>query len=199
MKWNVAIVFFFFLLLAGHYFLVDERFGSGDGQVKIRILPLTVSDVALKEAHPDIVASREGRRKTTGVHPVPVLMDGDVQVHVSLHNSKAFIGERDVFSPADKIYLSLVFPHLKAGQYHLATRWKTPQGNFARKVSRDIQLQHDVEKYGAYFWLQLVENNSFTQLFTGEEYKKKVYGAWEVLLYCNGRLIATKPFTVLDM
>ena len=125
--------------------------------------------------------------------------DGDDQVQVSMNRSKPFVKEQDEFLPSDKIYISLVFPNLKAGKYHIVSHWKTPQGTIARKVVRNIDLKKDIQPYKVYFWFQLVENGFFTEMFTGAEYSRKVYGKWEVLFYLNDELIVTKDFILADI
>lgn len=158
-----------------------------------------IESLTLNDGKPAKPRRNEKRDKSVYTKNEQESEDGGDLVKASMYCSKPFGNEQDEFFPSDKIYISLNFPSLKAGQHNIATHWKTPWGTIARTVVRNIDLEKDVQFYNAHFWFQLVENGMFTQMFTGAEYGRKVYGKWEVQLYLNEEPVVRKHFVIAAM
>lgn len=212
MKWNIALVLFLASLLTIRYLLINDRFATEAGQQKIRIMPLIVkeempentlftAELLSLDDNKKTNSKNEDHQKLFGTTVGKVKSNGGKEcfLQVTMHDSKPFVTEKSLFLPSDRIYVSLVFPKLKAGKYNIVSHWQTPWGTIARKTVKKVNLSKDAEPYRAYFWFQLVENSMFTKLFTGDDYKKKVYGQWEVLFYLDEEKITSKPFIVAKL
>ena len=214
MKWNIALVLFLALLLTIRFLIVSNRYGSDVDQQQIRITPISIkkekkgADIFHTES-PDIASDKlVGTVENNGqdvesesalVRGVKENEEGNGRVRVSMYNSKPFDKEMDKFLPSDRIYVSGMFSSLKAGKYNVVTHWKTPKGDIARKIVRQLNLQKDVENYRVYFWFQLVEKGLFSNMLTGSKYKDKVYGQWQVLLYLNEEQVMIKNFVISEL
>jgi len=201
MKWNVGLVLFLASLLAIRFIIIDDRFSTDVNKPKIRINPIVIDNRTLKEVFQETALLKQvgKREELTKSKNKQEGTNNNALVHASLHCEKPFVKEQNEFFPSDKIYIALFFPKLKAGKHNLSTHWKTPWGTIARTVVRNIELNRDVQSYNAHFWFQLVENGMFTQMFSGSEYNRKVYGEWEVLFYLNKEPVVTKQFVVAAM
>lgn len=205
MKWNIALVLFCLLLVTIRYLIIQEHFRPSQADQQIKISKLSV-----KETRPTgFVPKEKGVEvKVTDNNEVTVISPNNdvsnkkndsINLQISMYGSKPFKKEKEEFLPSDKIYISLGFSHLEAGTYDIVTHWKTPKGTVARQIVRKVALKTNIDNYRVYFWFQLVENGLFTEMFTGERYKKEVYGQWEVLFFMNNEQIGKKKFMVADM
>ncbi len=212
MKWNITLVLVCGLLLTIRFLFIHEYFGSNGIKQQIKITPLIIKKGKLESDSKrtelltfdnlNLTKEEQEKRNLKGAsdtrNPSKIGREGE-NLHVSMYSRRPFENEKYEFAPSDKIYISLVFPNLKAGDHNIVTHWKTPWGMIARKIVRETTLENDVERFNVYFWFQLVENGLFTEMFTGDAYKKKVYGKWEVLFYLNNEQIGRKYFVVADM
>ena len=65
-------------------------------------------------------------------------------------------------------------------------------------VAHNISLTHQPPKHRAYFWLKLIRNGMFTEMFSGDEYKGEVHGGWDAEIYFDGARIATQHFMIFN-
>ena len=215
MKWNIILVVFFVLLMGIRILINNEdSHGSEDNQEQIMITPIVI-----KKSIPENDRNDREKNPFESVEKDKTIIENKKSIEsnytkieksekrkeeqkgalqVSMHSSRPFVNEQSKFHPSDKIYVSLVFPTLKAGQYNIVTHWKAPWGIVARKIVRKIELYEDTKDYRVHFWFQLVENSALTKMFTGADYQSRVYGNWKVLLYVNEEHIVTKSFVMAD-
>ncbi len=192
MKWNIGIVLCLAILLTLRYFVIENRFRSEGGQNRLKIQRLVIED-AIHNSKPTVVASNNDnkteqigeKRKKNGFQ-------------ISLHSKRPFVQKRVKFQPFERIYIYLVFDHIKVGKHNLSTHWLSPQGKVAQRLFREFDLNEDTGSYGVYFWFELIRNGAFTRMFTGNEFSSKVYGVWRVITYLNGKKIDSREFTVTD-
>jgi hypothetical protein len=119
------------------------------------------------------------------------------KVHIQMYNKQPFVEEIYEFSPSEKIYATVTFPQLKPGKYNLTANWIDPARRKVNTASHTIDLDHP-SGHRVFFWLELMKNGAFTELFTGDEFKKSVYGTWEVEILMDSQPLQIRKFKIHD-
>lgn len=194
MKWNIGIVLCLVILLTLRYFIIENRFRSEGGQNQAKIKEQVAENVILNSSLADIAPQKQNNQqeKQTGERKK------ESTFHASLHSKQPFVLPRAKFHPFERVYIYLVFNHIKTGKHSLSTHWLSPQGKVVRRLIREFDLNQDVRSYGVYFWFELIRNGAFTRMFTGNEFSSKVYGVWQVITFLDGKKIDTREFLVTD-
>lgn len=153
----------------------------------IRVQPLQVNE--------------KGRPGTdTGVDLVTAIQpEHPSLLRISMANQKTAAKEQYIFIPSERIYLAIELQNLQAGKHTLSAFWKRHDGKTVSFSSHDIVLQHFTSRRRTYFWLELMKNGVFTEMFTGKEYKDDAYGKWLVQVTLDGTVIANQPFEIRDL
>jgi len=194
MKWNVGIVLCLVILLTLRYFVIESRFRSEGGQNRVKIKELVVEN-GVQNSNLAAITPKKQKNQQVGQAGE---RKKESTLHASLHSKQPFVMPRAKFHPFEKVYIYLVFDHIKAGKHSLSTHWLSPRGKVAQKLVREFNLTEDVQSYGVYFWFELIRNGAFTRMFTGNEFSSKVYGVWQVITFLDGKKIDTREFTVTD-
>lgn len=118
-----------------------------------------------------------------------------VAVDMKMYNKRPFEKETLEFFPSEKIYVSVTFPKLASGKFEVTANWLDPTGRKINSANRIIE-QSRPSAQRIYFWLELMKNGGFTEMFTGKEYKASVYGTWEVEILFNSQRLKTQKFTI---
>lgn len=119
-------------------------------------------------------------------------------VKAAMYNRKPFTVEQNLFLPSDRIYLVMDLYNLQAGRNQLSAAWINPEGKTINTAEHTISLSAPEPRHRSYFWLELMKNGPFTELFTGREYKGGAYGRWQVEIRLNGRSAGKLNFTIQD-
>jgi hypothetical protein len=119
-------------------------------------------------------------------------------IKAAMYNRKPFIAEQNLFLPSDRIYLVMDLYNLEAGSHQLSAAWVNPEGKTINTAEHTISLNAPEQQHRSYFWLELMKNGPFTELFTGSEYKGSAYGRWQVDIRLNGRSAGKLNFTIQD-
>ena len=123
---------------------------------------------------------------------------GSPALKASMYNRKPFTVEQNLFLPSDRIYLVMDLYNLEAGTHQLSAAWINPEGKTINTAEHTISLNAPEPRHRSYFWLELMKNGPFTELFTGREYKGSAYGRWEVDIRLNGQSAGKHNFTIQD-
>ena len=118
-----------------------------------------------------------------------------VAVDLKMYNKRPFEKETLEFFPSEKIYVSVTFPKLASGKFEVTANWLDPTGRKINSANRIIE-QSRPSAQRIYFWLELMKNGGFTEMFTGKEYKASVYGTWEVEILFNSQRLKVQKFTI---
>ncbi len=118
---------------------------------------------------------------------------------ISMSNQKTATQEQYIFIPSERIYLAIELQNLQAGKHSLSAFWKRHDGKTVSFSNHDIVLQQFTPWRRTYFWLELMKNGAFTEMFTGKEYKDDAFGKWEVQVTLDGTVIANQPFEIRDL
>lgn len=153
----------------------------------------------LGQGRPTTTARRNDAGSTHGD------MTGGTSIHsgspalkASMYNRKPFTVEQNLFLPSERIYLVMDLYNLDAGTHQLSAAWINPEGKTINTAEHTISLSAPVSRHRSYFWLELMKNGPFTELFTGREYKGSAYGRWEVDIRLNGQSAGKHNFTIQD-
>lgn len=122
-----------------------------------------------------------------------------VLLDIGMYNQKPFNKKLSAFIPSNRIYVVLELQNLQAGKHTLSATWMIKNGKTVSISSHDIVLQHFTPWHRTYFWLELMKNGAFTEMFTGKEYKSDVFGRWEVQIALDGTNIAKQSFEIRDL
>lgn len=128
----------------------------------------------------------------------PAPRSGTPSVVAAMYNGKPFTAEQNLFLPSDRIYLVMDLYNLEAGRHQLSADWINPEGKTINTAEHAISLNAPEPRHRSYFWLELMKNGPFTELFTGREYKGSAYGRWQVEIRLNGRSAGKLNFTIQD-
>ena len=153
----------------------------------IRIQPLKVSDTARPGSN-----EKKDISMATNQQPASLL-------HTSMYSQKPFINDKYSFIPSERIYLVIELQNLQAGRHTLSASWKIHSGKTVSISNHEIVLQQFTGWHRSYFWLELMKNGRFTEMFTGREYKADVYGPWKVEVAFDGTVIAEQHFEIKDL
>jgi len=119
-------------------------------------------------------------------------------IRASMYNAKPFAAEQNHFLPSDRIYLVMDLYNLAAGRHQVSAAWINPEGKTINTSEHTIDLSAPAPQHRSYFWLELMKNGPFTELFTGREYKPGVYGRWKVDIHLDGQPAGMHNFTIQD-
>ncbi len=144
------------------------------------------------------VTARSGSGEIRAL-PMPANQAQTPLLHISMYNQKPFIDEQYAFIPSERIYLVIELQNLQAGKHYLSASWKIKNGRTVSISSHDIVLQEFRPLHRTYFWLELMKNGVFTEMFTGQEYKDDAFGKWEVQVTLDGTTIAKQHFEIRDL
>ena len=184
-----------FLLII--YFLFFARIGK-----KPSIAPESSPPTTAPAAIPHTPAAEKAEKSEAPAQIAPLAKESTpavdapaIQVDVKMYNKRPF--EKDIleFFPSEKIYVSVTFPKLGAGKFEVTANWYDPAGRKVNTANRVIE-QSRPSGQRIYFWLELMKNGGFTEMFTGKEYKSSVYGNWEVEILFNSVRLKTQKFSV---
>lgn len=153
----------------------------------IRIQPLQVSKTAIT-----------GTDKKNGL-PQAASQKQTSLLHIGMYNQKPFSIEQYTFIPSERIYLVIELQNLQSGKHSLSASWNIKNGRTVSISNHDIVLQQFTPWHRTHFWLELMKNGRFTEMFTGREYKADVYGPWEVQVVLDGAIIAKQHFEIRDL
>ncbi len=117
-------------------------------------------------------------------------------IQSKMYRDESFTEETYLFTPFDKIYITVDFRNLNPGSYHLTTDWKTPWGSLEHQSIHSFTIKKLTPSYRVFSWLHLWKNGQFKRMTSGEEFKKEFHGAWQVILYLNGKQVAKHRFNV---
>ncbi len=161
---------------------------------------------AILDRQPE-TGSASGEKQKVGVSTAPALegpghrqtKDGSPgQIRASMYNARPFTTEQNLFLPSDRIYLVMDLYDLAAGRHQLSASWINPEGKTITTSEHTINLSAPAPRHRSYFWLELMKNGPFTELFSGREYKPGVYGRWKVDIHLNGQPAGMHNFTIQD-
>lgn len=99
------------------------------------------------------------------------------------------------FFPNEKVYLHVTFPKLAVGTARVNVNWMSPAGTQSNSAEQVID-QETIGPAALHFWLSFAPNGALTALFTGKEYKPKVYGQWQARVFFNGELLTELSFLI---
>lgn len=119
-------------------------------------------------------------------------------LETAMYNAKPFVTEQDTFLPSDRIYIVLELHDLDKGKHRLSASWIDPEGKTINTSEHTILLNAPESRHRSYFWLELMKNGPFTELFSGREFKGNVYGRWQVQIHLNGHPVSRREFTIQD-
>jgi hypothetical protein len=123
-------------------------------------------------------------------------LDQAKALQIRMFGDPEFLEEQYSFAPADKVYLVLEFDQLEAGEHHLSILWKAPDGQLINTARHTISLTEEAPRHRSFFWLRLMKNGFFSEMFTGKEYKGEIHGQWEAEIYFDGARITTQHFMI---
>ena len=179
------------------YFQTPDVIGHGTEASTIRINPLSikksssVKDTALSR----IPTSSPTKSDLTGQS---LELDQARSLRIKMYSERAFLYEQYLFDSSEKVFLVMEFNQLVAGEHNIFILWKDPNGRPVNTSTHNISLTHQPPKHRAYFWLKLIRNGMFTEMFTGDEYKGEVHGRWGAEIYFDGARIATQHFMIFN-
>ena len=155
----------------------------------IRVQPLQVTEqkTTWKTASSSLPAENKQKQKQTSL------------LYISMFNKKPFTKEQFTFIPSERIYLVIELENLPARKHWLSATWKTPNGKTASISNHELVLQEFTPWHRTFFWMELMKNGAFTEMFTGREYKADAYGKWEVVVTLNGTAIGKQHFEIRDL
>lgn len=117
-------------------------------------------------------------------------------LQIKMYSKRAFLDEQYFFDSSEKLFLVMEFSQLEAGEHDILVLWTDPNGQSVNSSRRNISLLRQSPKHRVYFWLKLIKNGMFTEMFTGDEYKGAVHGRWAAEIYFDGTMIAAQHFMV---
>ena len=114
-----------------------------------------------------------------------------------MYNKEPFTAESEVddFFPSEKIFVTVTFPELPAGTYNLTANWLDPSLRKNSSTNHTFKLDK-TSGHRVKFWFELIKNGAFTEMFTGNEFKKSAYGTWQVEILMNSQPLQSKKFTI---
>ena len=119
-------------------------------------------------------------------------------LQIKMYRDRAFLHEQYSFDSSEKVFLVMEFNQLVAGEHNIFILWKDPNGRSVNTSTHNISLTHQSPKHRAYFWLKLIRNGMFTEMFSGDEYKGEVHGRWDAEIYFDGARITTQHFMIFN-
>jgi hypothetical protein len=173
--------------------------------------PISISKLEIfASGDPRLLTSLPGRQQASNTAPLNLAQQayettaapppdkGSSAITSAMFNKKPFTVEQNQFLPSDRIYLVMDLHNLGAGRHQLSAAWINPEGKTINTAEHTITLDVPEPRHRSYFWLELMKNGPFTEMFTGREYKKNVYGRWEVDIRLNGQSAGKHNFTIQD-
>lgn len=154
------------------------------------------SPVNTATIHPTASLPQVAATADTSPPPPGTPTDATQDVHIQMYNQQPFGKELDAFFPFERIYVAITFPRLTAGKHALTAQWIDPTGKTVNSSAHTVLLEQPTQNKRIYFWLELIETGTFTQMFTGKEYSGDVYGTWRVDVYLDYNMIGSRAFTV---
>lgn len=180
-------------LLLNQYFSADDtpQLQRGD----IRINPLSTVETAPPGDIPTIPTPIKTEQTLSGQN---LELAQAKSLQITMYGDRDFLYEQYSFAPSEKIFLVMAFDQLEAGEHNLTTLWKAPDGKLINTSKHTISLDEEAPKHRSFFWLKLMKNGFFSEMFTGKEYKGEIHGQWEAEMYFNGEKITTQYFMIFQ-
>ncbi len=191
------IVFFFVCYRAMSYFQTPDVIEPGTEMSTIRMNPLIIKDSSsVKDATLSrIPTSSPTESDLTGQS---LKLNQARLLQIKMYSDRAFLSEQYLFDSSDKVFLVTEFSQLAAGEHDILILWTDPNGQAVNTSTHNISLTLQSPKHRLFFWLKLLRNGMFTEMFTGDEYKGEVHGRWDAEIYFNGARIATQHFMIFN-
>lgn len=167
--------------------------GSGDLEAVLDSQPASTPALGERRDDAGITTPAQGDSGQSEADP-----GSAAPIRASMYNAKPFTAEQNMFLPSDRIYLVMDLTNLAAGRHQLSAFWINPQGKTITTSEHTINLSAPAPRHRAYFWLELMKNGPFTELFTGREYQPGVYGRWKVDIRLDGQPAGMHNFTIQD-
>lgn len=123
-------------------------------------------------------------------------LDKAHSLQIRMYGDREFLGEQYSFDASDKVFLVMEFSQLEAGEHHILVLWKAPNGQPINSSRHTISLTRRSPKHRTFFWLKLIKNGMFTEMFTGAEYKGDIHGIWDAEIYFDSDRITSQKFMI---
>jgi hypothetical protein len=177
------------------YFQTTDAIEHGTETSTISINPLSIKDSSsVKYAiGSHIPPSTPTKSDLTGLN---LEMNQAHSLHVKMYSDRTFLNEQYLFDASEKVFLVMEFTQLLAGEYNIMVLWKNPEGLSVNTSTHNISLARQPPRHRVYFWLKLIKNGMFSEMFTGNEYKGVIHGEWDAEIFFDGVRIATQPFMI---
>jgi hypothetical protein len=125
-------------------------------------------------------------------------LEKENRVHAYLYKDDAFNKPLVVFSPYDKIVLSVKFLRLPAGNYRFEADWYNAFGELQEESRFSFSLQA-LGDYALESWLRMRQAGIMRRLTSVSEtsgFHVKFYGTWRVAIFLNGEKVTERTFQV---
>lgn len=125
-------------------------------------------------------------------------MEDRNRLHAYLYRNDAFNQPRVLFSPYDRIVLSVKFVDLPAGPYRFQADWFNAFGELQESATFSFFLETPGD-YALESWLKMKRAGMMRQLTSVSEisgFHVKFYGKWRVEIFLNGELAGERSFEV---
>lgn len=169
----------------------------------IRIKPLNI--IEKKEDYDFSIVLDPGLQRAHSPPPTDSVLVGqnlrfgqDSMVQLKMYADRSFLQEKYSFTASEKIFLVIELDNLEAGHHNLKVLWNNPNLKLVNTSHHSLTLPSKTLSHRSYFWLKLIKNGKFTELFTGDEYKGKIHGMWDAEIYLDGTRLGSQHFMVLD-
>lgn len=154
------------------------------------------TDADIIPQHRTVIApAMTDRHNTAAPGPVAKLPQAP---RIQMYNEQPFTKELSAFFPFERIYVVMTFPCLEAGEYPFSAHWIDPAGKTVNTANHTLSLKQPATQKRIFFWLELMKNGAFTEMFTGEEYRGNVHGSWQVEIYLDHNLLGSQTFQIHD-
>jgi hypothetical protein len=125
-------------------------------------------------------------------------LEEENRVHAYLYKNDAFTQPLVVFSPYDKIVLSVKFLRLPAGKYRFEADWHNAFGELQEQSRFSFSLEATGD-YALESWLRMRQAGMMRRLTSVSEtsgFHVKFYGTWRVDIFLNGEKVTERTFEV---
>jgi hypothetical protein len=138
---------------------------------------------------------------TAGLGGVLILFLGTavvlgVECTGSTYSSADFKEVQSLFSPYEKVFVTVVCSGLEAGEHVMHANWMHKKRGMIRSDTHDFKMDINGDRF-VFFWFKLSRKGPFSSALTNKDFHEENFGEWVVESYLDDSLVSTSKFKIL--
>jgi len=114
----------------------------------------------------------------------------------STYSSADFKEVQALFSPYEKVFVTVICSGLEAGEHVMHANWIHKQRGMVRSDSHDFKMDIKGDRF-VFFWFKLTRKGPFSSTLTNKDFHEENFGEWVVEAYLDDSLVGTAEFRIL--